>query len=139
MICSWYKANINESTILDFAQNIHDNGFAVSQIEIDDNWEVCYGDAVFDTSSNKFPDPKKLISTIKEEFGYRVTLWVHPFVNVECSSWNSVAVPPKSYFVRDKKGKTGIGNLPGLTWWWQGVLASYVDFTKLLKNMVYMP
>ena len=108
MICSWYKANINESTILDFAQNIHDNGFAVSQIEIDDNWEVCYGDAVFDTSSNKFPDPKKLISTIKEEFGYRVTLWVHPFVNVECSSWNSVAVPPKSYFVRDKKGKTGI-------------------------------
>ena len=130
MICSWYKANINESTILDFAQNIHDNGFAVSQIEIDDNWEVCYGDAVFDTSSNKFPDPKKLISTIKEEFGYRVTLWVHPFVNLECSSWNSVAVPPKSYFVRDKKGKTGIGNLPGLTWWWQGVLASYVDFTN---------
>ena len=41
-----------------------------------------------------------------------------------------MAVPPKSYFVRDKKGKTGIGNLPGLTWWWQGVLASYVDFTN---------
>ena len=65
---SWaqYKANINESTILNFAQTINDNGFAVSQIEIDDNWESCYGDAVFDTQENKFPDPKGLISTIKE-------------------------------------------------------------------------
>ena len=71
-----------------------------------------------------------MISTLKNEFGYRVTLWIHPFVNLECASWNYVAVPPKSYFVRDKKGKTGIGNLPGLTWWWQGVIASYVDFTN---------
>ena len=33
---SWaqYKANINQSTILNFAQTIHDYGFKVSQIEI---------------------------------------------------------------------------------------------------------
>ena len=71
-----------------------------------------------------------MINTIKNELGYRVTLWIHPFVNVECSSWQPNAVPPLSYFVRDKKGKEGIGNLPGLVWWWQGVLASYVDFTN---------
>ena len=129
---SWaqYKANINQSTILDFVQTIHDNGFAVSQIEIDDNWEVCYGDAVFDVGENKFPNVEKMIDTIKNEFGYRVTLWIHPFVNLECPSWQTVAVPPQSFFVRDKKGKEGIGNLPGLVWWWQGVLASYVDFTN---------
>lgn len=122
---SWaqYKADINESTILDFARKIHENGFEVSQIEIDDNWEVCYGDADFDTSDNKFPDPGGMINTIMDELGYKVTLWIHPFVNLECASWFEAAVPPKSYFVRDIKGKDGIGNLPGLVWWWQGVLA----------------
>ncbi len=56
---SWaqYKADINQSTILDFARQIRENGFEASQLEIDDNWEVCYGDAEFDTGSGKFPDP----------------------------------------------------------------------------------
>lgn len=125
-----YKANINESTVLEFARKINEYDFKVSQIEIDDNWESCYGDAVFDQSDDKFPDPKSLISAIKEELGYRVTLWVHPFVNFGCQSWMEGALPPKSYFIKDKKGKEGIGNLPGLVWWWQGVLASYVDFTN---------
>ena len=33
---SWaqFKANINQSTIIDFAQSIHNYGFKVSQIEI---------------------------------------------------------------------------------------------------------
>ena len=55
----------------------------MTQIRIlDDNWEVCYGDAIFDTSEHKFPDPKGMIAKIKEELGYRVTIWVHPFVNL---------------------------------------------------------
>ena len=81
---SWaqFKADINQSTIVDFARRIHDYGFTVSQIEIDDNWEKCYGDAIFDLSDEKFPDPFSMISTIKNEFGYRVTLWIHPFINL---------------------------------------------------------
>ena len=50
--------------------------------EIDDNWEECYGDAKFDVSDGKFPDPSSMISTIKNELGYRVTLWIHPFINL---------------------------------------------------------
>ena len=92
-------------------------------LSLDDNWERCYGDAVFDESSGKFPDPKGLVKKIKEELGYRVTLWIHPFVNLECLTWMDSISPPSSVpFVRDKKGKEGIGNLPGLTWWWQGKL-----------------
>ena len=115
---SWaqFKADINQSTILDFARRIHDYNFKVSQIEIDDNWEECYGDALFDQSEGKFPDPTTMIDTIKNELGYRVTLWIHPFVNLDCASWQPAALPPSSYFVRDKKGKDGIGNLPGLVW-----------------------
>ena len=129
VVLAQYKANINTSTILDFVHKIHEHDFAVAQIEIDDNWEVCYGDAKFDTSQDKFPDPKGLVSQIKE-LGYRVTLWIHPFVNVECASWPYVSAFPFNYFIRDKKGQPGRGNLPGLVWWWQGVLASYVDFTN---------
>ena len=71
-----------------------------------------------------------MISSLKNEFGYRVTLWIHPFVNLECTSWNYVAIPPISYCIKDKK-KSGLGNLPGLTTWWQGVIACYIDFTNL--------
>ena len=40
------------------------------------------------------------------------------------------AMPTSSFMVRDTNGKEGIGNLPGLVWWWQGVLAGYIDFTN---------
>jgi len=43
------QADINESVILDFARSIRGNGFSSSQIEIDDNWESCYGEATFNT------------------------------------------------------------------------------------------
>ena len=52
-----YKTHINESVVLQFAQDIIDNGFDNSQLEIDDNWESCYGDAKFD--EEKFPDPAR--------------------------------------------------------------------------------
>jgi hypothetical protein len=68
--------------------------------------------------------------TLKEELGFRVTLWIHPFINLECPSWQMAANPPSSFMVRDTKGKEGIGYLPGLVWWWQGVLAGYIDFTN---------
>ena len=48
-----YKADINTSVVKQFAAEIRDNGFQDSQLEIDDNWEVCYGDAVFDSANGK--------------------------------------------------------------------------------------
>ena len=37
-------------------RDIINNGFNHSHLEIDDNWESCYGDAKFE--SDKFPDPR---------------------------------------------------------------------------------
>ena len=79
---------------------------------------------------DKFPDPAGMVKTLKEELGFRVTLWIHPFINLECPSWMGAARPDSSFLVRDTKGKEGIGNLPGLVWWWQGVLAGYIDFSN---------
>ena len=63
-----YKTQINESVVLKFANDILDNGFNNSHLEIDDNWEVCYGDAKFD--SKKFPDPARVIHQLNG-LGYR--------------------------------------------------------------------
>lgn len=79
---SWaqYKVDINTSVILQFANDIRANGFKDSQLEIDDEWESCYGEAVFNTDPDKFPDPAQLISDLND-LGFRTTIWIHPFVS----------------------------------------------------------
>ena len=37
-----YKTDINESTIIKFAEDIVNYGFNNSHLEIDDKWENCY-------------------------------------------------------------------------------------------------
>lgn len=57
-----YKTNINEETVLQFLQEINDHKFPISQLEIDDKWEPCYGSFVFD--EKKFPDIKSVTDKI---------------------------------------------------------------------------
>ena len=116
------KAEINESVVMQFAQDIVDNGFDNSQLEIDDNWETCYGDATFDLE--KFPDPAKMVQNVKN-MGFRVTLWIHPFINQECESFSFAAFPPNMYLVRDPKSKeiTNDGTFGG-----GGIFGDFVHF-----------
>lgn len=83
-----YKVHINESTVIKFAQEINQHRFNNSQLEIDDDWEVCYGALTF--NKNKFPNVKNLTTYLKSQ-GFRVTLWVHPFINKGCEPWYSEA------------------------------------------------
>jgi len=45
-----YKVDVNTSSVREFAQEIVDHGFPRGTVEIDDNWETCYGSAEFNTS-----------------------------------------------------------------------------------------
>uniref|UniRef100_A0A1L8DQS6 Putative maltase glucoamylase n=1 Tax=Nyssomyia neivai TaxID=330878 RepID=A0A1L8DQS6_9DIPT len=116
-----YKRDINESVVLEFAKEIIDNKFTNSQFEIDDDWEICYGALTFRES--KFPDIKKTVQDLKS-MGFRVTLWIHPFVNKGCDPWYKEGVD-NGYFVLDHNGKED-------TQWWNSKTgeAAYVDFTK---------
>ncbi|CAL8070657.1 unnamed protein product [Orchesella dallaii] len=115
-----YKADVNQSIVLDFARRVVSEGFGnASHIEIDDNWEPCYGQETFDTV--KFPDPKAMVDEIKA-MNMRVTLWVHPFINYGCPLFNEGM--SNGYLVKDAKGKTGI------TSWWQGGNAGIIDVTN---------
>lgn len=60
---SYFFKDINQSLVLDYAQKINDNGYEISQLEIDDKWELFYGDLDFDRA--KFPDPKKMVQYLK--------------------------------------------------------------------------
>lgn len=83
-----YKTDINESIVSKFADEILLNRFNNSQLEIDDDWEVCYGALIFRKS--KFPNIKNFTDRLRAR-GFRVTLWVHPFINKGCEPWYSDA------------------------------------------------
>ncbi|KAH9640194.1 hypothetical protein HF086_008430 [Spodoptera exigua] len=116
-----YSREINETKLLDFAQQIRDNGFNNSQFEIDDQWETCYGSLV--VNEEKFPDFKQTVQDLKD-MGYRVTIWAHPFINRNCDPWFSEAVE-RGFFVMDESLSTN-------TSWWNnnGTNAGYIDFTN---------
>lgn len=115
-----YKAAIDENIVLEFADAILANGFTNSQLEIDDLWETCYGSLTFDTA--KFSDIKTTVTTLKAK-GFRVTLWIHPFINKDCSMYATAKAA--GYLVKNRAGSTD-------TQWWNSKTgeAAYVDFTN---------
>ncbi|XP_028038022.1 myogenesis-regulating glycosidase [Bombyx mandarina] len=116
-----YSRGIDRDSLWAFANEIKDTGFPNAQFEIDDLWEICYGSLTVD--ERKLPDFKGLIQEIKS-LGFRVTIWVHPFINKNCEPWFSDALE-KGYLVLNEEGN------PESTWWNNnGSLPGYIDFTN---------
>lgn len=102
-----YKSAINESTVREFADDILRHKFNNSQFEIDDAWEVCYGALTWD--QKKFPNISNLVTQLKQK-GYRVTLWIHPFINKGCDPWYTEA-KQKGYVTRGRERVRGVGGV----------------------------
>lgn len=116
-----YKRNVNEIVVAEFAQEILDNGFT-GQFELDDDWEVCYGSLTFDTQ--KFPNIKSTTDSLRAKGFHAVTLWIHPFINKDCTTFYNDA-KNKGRFVADHTGNVET------QWWCSGEAgAAYIDFTK---------
>lgn len=97
-----------------------------SQLEIDDGWEVCYGSLEFNTT--KFPNIKATTDAIKRK-GFRVALWIHPFINKDCEPYYSNALNA-GYLVLDHNNNAS-------TQWWRSdndYKAAYVDVSELGLN-----
>ncbi|XP_034833635.1 myogenesis-regulating glycosidase-like [Maniola hyperantus] len=116
-----YSQNITGEKVIEYAEQIVAYGFNNSQLEIDDLWETCYGTLEVDT--NKFPNMTHLVEEVKA-LGFRVTIWVHPFINSNCDSVYTEALN-NGYLVLDEAG-TAAAN------WWNpnGSIPGLVDFTK---------
>jgi myogenesis-regulating glycosidase len=94
-----YATPINETSVFDFATDVKVHKFSnKSIIEIDDSWEICYGSLTIDT--RKFSNMKQLIVDIKA-MGFRVTLWIHPFINEDCNPWHSEAAQKRYAYTHD--------------------------------------
>ncbi len=113
-----HKTAVSQAKVLEFARAIRDSKLPCGVIEIDDKWESRYGDMDFDRA--KFPDPKAMTDEL-HRMGYRVTLWVHPFVNADSRTFADARYRP--LFLHDLNGR------PGLMKWWQGVAAAW-DFSN---------
>ena len=115
-----YKANINDEVVVDFASQVIANNFTHAQLEIDDKWQTAYGDFTFD--KRKFASIATTIAKLNA-MGFRTTLWVHPFFNIE--SYNFAKSAEDGYVVRMPGGDHA-----GVTAWWDGLLASILDTTN---------
>ena len=112
------KTNVSQRKVLDFAQEIQDNGMVGSVIEIDDKWQSNYGDLEFDLK--KFPNPTAMVDKL-HELGFKVTLWVMPFIAEDTNAYRDGK--DKGYFV-DSNARTGFFK------WWQSPPVVALDVTN---------
>jgi len=112
------KTAVSQQSVIAFAKLIRQHHLPAGVIEIDDKWEDGYGDLRFD--AKKFPDPKGMNDEL-HQLGFRVTLWVHPFVDTDTHAFTDPAIT--KYLLKDLSGNLG------LIQWWQGTGAVW-DFSN---------
>lgn len=120
IFCTWtqYPRCITQERIVDMARAIRAHGYPCSVITIDDRWESAFGELTF---SKDFPDPKAMVSTL-HDLGFRVLLWVTPFINQEARTFSTLA---EQRFLVPRRDGAG----PSLLKWWGGT-AGLVDLTN---------
>jgi alpha-glucosidase (family GH31 glycosyl hydrolase) len=108
----------NQAGILKYAKGIRDHGFPAGVLMIDDNWQEDYGKWEF--NKGRFSDPKAMIAALHAD-GFKVMLWVCPFVSPDCDVCRDLA--KKNLLMTDPSGETAIVR------WWNGASA-LLDFTN---------
>jgi alpha-glucosidase (family GH31 glycosyl hydrolase) len=104
-----YKTSINQEVVLKFADEIIANNYPYHVMEIDDRWQVHYGDLEFDPQ--RFPNPKEMIDELHAK-GFKATAWVIPFLDESSNAFTEGA--KNGWLVRRADGS------PYLVPWWQG-------------------
>jgi alpha-glucosidase (family GH31 glycosyl hydrolase) len=107
-----YFSKVSQRDVLAYARKIHDGGWPVSFIIIDDGWQTHYGDNEFNA---KFPDPKTMTDEV-HKLGAKIVLWVENFANPDSD--------------RYRRGQEGHGLIrdaatgrPAHIRWWNGEAA----------------
>ena len=77
------------------------NGFPISQLEIDDKWVTEHGDLTPDPK--KFPNMADMTKQL-HDMGIKVTIWTHPFFNIESESLQET-LPSKTFTDYDDEDK----------------------------------
>jgi len=118
--CTWtqFPRCITQERILDMARQIRANGYPCSRLIIDDRWESCFGELTF--APRDFPDPRGMFDEL-HRLGFKVWLWVTPFVNAEAATFAELA---RTKALVPRKDGAGAATMR----WWGGT-AGLVDVT----------
>lgn len=128
----------NEKDIIAYAKSMVDNGLPPGVFMIDDTWQHGYGEWYFDM--RRFSDPKGMVERL-HGMGYKVLLWMCPFVSMDTPAYRRIAwgvnpddvkgYPVKGGFLGDRGGRVhGYYKVaePAAVEWWNGKSA-LLDFT----------
>ena len=127
--------NQNQKDILDYAKSMLVNGVPAGVLMIDDTWQAGYGDWRFEPS--RFPDPKALMDDL-HGLGFKVMLWVCPYVGMDLPAFRRIAWGMNPADVRGYPAKGGfLSNVgssePKACRWWNGYSA-FLDFSHPNAN-----
>ncbi|MBE0655199.1 MAG: alpha-galactosidase [Bacteroidales bacterium] len=114
----------NEKDIMAYARAIIDNGYPPGVLMIDDNWQENYG--IWEFSPRRFNDPKSMVKNL-HEMGFKVMLWVCPFVSPDSEVFRKLA--EEGMLVLDPQETQDIlwantRNKAAIIRWWNGASAS---------------
>ena len=138
--------NQNQKDILAYAKSMLSRGVPPGVIMIDDTWQAGYGDWRFEPS--RFPDPKAMIGELRA-MGYKVMLWMCPYVGMDLPAFRRIAwgrnpadvrgYPMKGGFLNEPsprapgEGEYEIKERPKACGWWNGYSA-FLDFSHPNAN-----
>ena len=131
-----WRNSINQTDLLDDANQMRANHIPDSTIWIDNPWQTGYNTFQFDTTS--FPDIASAVAQLTAQ-GYRTMLWTTPYVDPANDAADHDEGSAMGFFVTDGDHKTfdwpwanGPGALvdfyaPGATAWWQQRIKRVTD------------
>ena len=136
----------NQKDILAYARSMLDHGVPPGVFMIDDTWQAGYGDWRFEPS--RFSDPKAMVDKL-HAMGYKVMLWMCPYVGMDTPAFRRIAwgrnpddvrgYPTKGGFLTEPTAaKSGEGEYnfkakPKACGWWNGYSA-FLDFSHPNAN-----
>ncbi len=132
----------NQKDVLAYADDMLALGFPAGVLMIDDTWQAGYGDWRFEPS--RFPDPKGMVDVLHEK-GFKVMLWMCPYVGMDLPAYRRIAWgqnpddvrgwPTRGGLLacRDRSVKDHGVPKPQACDWWNGVSA-FLDFSHPNAN-----
>ena len=119
-----------EDKILNYAQNIIDNGYPPGVLMIDDTWQENYG--IWQFSPNRFKDPKGMMKKL-HKMGFKVMLWICPFISADSENFRYLA-KNRMLLLRNQEGKAvnwdeNTQSKAAIIPWWNGY-SGLLDLTN---------